>query len=408
MLSSLQSRLLKLESAIAPSPLKPIEDVQSGLAVTSEKLKKNRISGSSAANRQTLRSRSFKVMRHLINVVDVSHIDQPTFPGPKRPRKETKTSEQATSFQKLNIPQPMDRQAVAQGTILHVATSFSPKIKAPDDSKSTSNCHSPRIFHPKRPRKDAKTLSQPKSSASHPQLPCKDVNNLDIETLSQTILSASHPQLPCKDVNNLDIKTLSQTILSATHPKVPCNNFTTSNEPTGDARTSTNATQKMPKLVASPSQQPNDMLVKDKVKKEVFLLNTPEKKSDRFELLKLDPVVSDLLPLSGNDYTCFTTNVVTQIKNLPRASSSLVKQQTLGVWEWREGTSTAKLYEYYRFSNSETTIDKRRFQYVGWAWKGKTDQQPPKIQDLPNNISQGCNSLRWYWFKDLWLLFYFD
>ena len=221
-------------------------------------------------------------------------------------------------------------------------------------------------------------------------------------------MSASHPQLPCKDVNNLDIKTLSQTILSATHPKVPCNNFTTSNEPTGDARTSTDATQKMPKLAASPSQQPTDMLVKDKVKKEVFLLNTPEKKSDRFELLKLDPVVSDLLPLSGNDYTCFTTNVVTQIKNLPQASSSLVKQQTLGVWEWREGTSTAKLYEYYRFSNSEASIDKRRFKYVGWAWKGKVDQQPPRIQDLPEEIHQDCDTLHWYWFKDLWLLFYFD
>ena len=104
---------------------------------------------------------------------------------------------------------------------------------------------------------------------------------------------------------------------------------------------------------------------------------------------------------------CFTTNFTTQIKNLPRESSSLIQQQTIGVWEWREGTFTAKLYE-DRVPTSEVAIYRRIFEDFGWAWKGRLDQQPPKIQDLPNYISQDCDTLCWYWFKDLWFLFYFD
>jgi len=387
MLSSLQSRLCMLESSVAPTPPKPTDDFQSTPAAASDKLKRKERSGSSAANRQTLRSRSFKVMQHLINVVDVSHLDHQTVHGPKRRCKALKTSGTPTSFQQSSRSQPVDGQEVAKASLSESVASGPPTldIQAQNINRqsASSKCDAIRVFHPKRPRKDAKTLSQSNSSASHPQLPCEDVDNLDIKTISQTISSAPHPQQPHKDVNKSKKRIADKIAMPNVNPKTQ-------------------------KLAAIPSQQPTDTLVQDQVRKEIFRLNTPEKKSDRFEILKLDPAVSDLLPLSGNDYTCFTTNIATQIKNLPRASSSLVKQQTLGVWEWREGTSTAKLYEYYRFSNSEATIDKRRFKYVGWAWKGKMDQQPPRIQDLPEEIHQDCDTLRWYWFKDLWLLFYFD
>jgi len=364
MLSLLKSRLLKLESTITPSPLKSKDSVQSIMTVPS---KENSRPASVSENCQTLRSRSFKVMRHLINIVDVSHLNQQactqsnlamsrkqsaptTVNGPKQPRKELKTSGSAISIQQMSSSQPVDRKEVMQSHIPHVATLPPPKTKAPHDSKSTSDCRSPRVFHPKRPRKDAKTLSQPK-----------------------LLESPSHP---------------------------PC-------EPTSDKIEMPRANQKMQNLASSPSRQPTDALVHDKVKKEVFQSDRLKKGSNRLDLLKLDPVFSDLLQPSGSDYVCFTTKLWTQIKNLPQASSSLIQQQTLGVWEWKEGTSKAKLYE-YRVPTSETTIDMRRFKYIGWAWRGKMDQQPPRIQDLPEEIHQDCDTLRWYWFKNLWLLFYFD
>jgi len=261
MLSSLQSRLCMLESSVAPTPPKPTDDFQSTPAAASDKLKRKERSGSSAANRQTLRSRSFKVMQHLINVVDVSHLDHQTVHGPKQRCKALKTSGTPTLFQQSSRSQPVDGQEFAKASLSESVASGPPTldIQAQNINRqsASSKCDAIRVFHPKRPRKDAKTLSQSNSSASHPQLPCEDVDNLDIKTISQTISSAPHPQQPHKDVNKSKKRIADKIAMPNVNPKTQ-------------------------NLAAIPSQQPTDTLVQDQLWKEIFRLNTPEKKSDRF------------------------------------------------------------------------------------------------------------------------------
>jgi len=372
MLSSLQSRLYKLESAITPTPPKPT-GVQSKPPFISKKSSKNNRSAllsssvpepATKQDFRTLRSRSFRVMRHLINVVDASFLDQ-------EPQKKSKPDQKSETSQKQSPPKTnvikgdsgvlssFLNHSQSDQTVQNPSRARVQEVKIKTASKSATDYHSPRIFHPKRPCKDAKTPSQAISSCSEP--PRNDVIALTEQTKANAIERTS----PCLDY-------------------------------------------KPPTAAAKSIPQPVNTDPPEKTNASLFQSDHLKKNSNRFDLLKLDPVFSDLLPLSWNDYTCITTNLATQIKKLPRASSSLVKQQTLGVWEWREGTSTAKLYGYYKFCTPGDIIDKRRFKYVGWAWKGQLDQQPPKIQDLPGDISQGCDTLRWYWFKDLWLLFYFD
>lgn len=371
-LINLQSRLQALESTSTSTTLKPMSNAQLRPVVTSDKLKNNVTSGSTIANRQTLRSRSFKVMQHLINVVDVSYMDQQIIHVPKRPCKQLQTSGPAKASQKLGRSQPS--QQIAKACPPDSAASRSPKPGVQELLKEKSfRPDIPRVFHPKRPRKDIKASSK---------FICNGEAITDPSLRTHEAMRGS----------NLDTVTSHQqkTKVKPTHfeKKTP-------------------GLDHKPSTIAAKTIQPIKKDALEETTTSVFQTDRFKRNSDRLDLLKLDPDFSDLLPPSGNAYVCSKTKFWTQIKNLPRASSSLIQQQTLGVWEWKEGSSTAKLYE-YRVPNSETTIDRRRFKYVGWAWKGEMDQQPPRIQDLPDEIHQGCNTLRWYWFKDLWLLFYFD
>ncbi|WAR52858.1 hypothetical protein PtB15_2B286 [Puccinia triticina] len=141
---------------------------------------------------------------------------------------------------------------------------------------------------------------------------------------------------------------------------------------------------------------------------EVFEYNNLKKWSSRYALLKHDRDVLDLLPTSRQAQKFIPTLTTAEIKELSQASEKLIERQALGVWEWKEGTSTARLHK-YRIPDAKTpAIKNRKFKFTGFAWKGPLGQQPPRITDLPDDISQGSQSLRWYWFKDLWLLYYFD
>jgi hypothetical protein len=127
----------------------------------------------------------------------------------------------------------------------------------------------------------------------------------------------------------------------------------------------------------------------------------------RFSLLKHDPAMVDLLPASVKDKRFIETTTVTDIGNLPHASEILIRRQIIGIWEWKEGTSRAILHE-FKTPERGATISTRGYKFVGFAWKGHLGLPPPRIEELHEDISQGANTLRWYWFKDLWLLFYFD
>ncbi|EFP80823.1 uncharacterized protein PGTG_06779 [Puccinia graminis f. sp. tritici CRL 75-36-700-3] len=127
----------------------------------------------------------------------------------------------------------------------------------------------------------------------------------------------------------------------------------------------------------------------------------------RFSLLKFDPDVLNLIPTSVKEKRFMETTTLTDIQNLPHASEILIRRQILGLWEWKEGTSKAVLHE-FKTPERGATISSRAYKFVGFAWKGHLGQQPPRIEELHEDISQGADTLRWYWFKDLWLLFYFD
>jgi len=421
MLSSLQSQLLNLESAIAPSPLEPIEDVPSRSEVTSNKLKKNGRAGSSclsATNRQTLRSRSFRVMRHLISVVDVSHLDQEdhtksnlaksrkqsapkTVHGLKQPETEPKATGPSTSFQRPSRSQPVDSEEVAQGNVLHVAISHPPKsagVQEPSKARAFRP-DVPRVFHPKRPRKELETSGPPKSVQK---------SNRSQPVDGKEVAKACSPDLVTSGPPTLeDAETLSQPKLSASQAKVSRKDVTTSHKPTGDETTSADANQKTQEMAPSLARYLNHRNIEDEDKAitNLFECDLLAKYSNRFALLKHHPSASDL-PIPGKEHRFIITPTQVEIRDLNWASASLIQKRTLGVWEWKENTSMVRFYE-CKIPTSQETISKRRFKYVGWAWKGKLDQQPPKIQDLPDDIYQGCDTLRWYRFKDLWLLFLF-
>jgi len=381
MISSLQSRMHKLESAVAPNPLKPKGNIQSKRAVlknehqTTERsvLFANRSSVPvPAAKRgfQTLRSRSFRVMRHLINVVDTSHLDQlpkgsKISVDPVTCRKSGTPNPNASTVKpKLNqsnrsrLKKATDNQELENDSSPDEFTSRTPipgHLQAMSIAISKMGALQPdesRVFHPKRTRKKTKTLSQPTSSASHPQLPRKEA--------------------------------------------------TTSNKPTSEETSMTEASQK----TTHSAQQPKPGQSQNNRTAGLFEYQDLANRSNRFALLKHDPNISDLLPQSKEGYRFNASSTKVEIEDLPRASQNMIQRQKLGVWEWKEGTTQARFQE-YRIPTSKETIRHRRFRFVGWAWKGELNQHPPRIKDLPSDVSQDCDTLRWYWFKDHWLLFFY-
>ena len=218
MISSLQSRMHKLESAVAPNPLKPKGNIQSKRAVlknehqTTERsvLFANRLSVPvPAAKRgfQTLRSRSFRVMRHLIDVVDTLHLDQlpkgsKISVDPVTCRKSGTPNPNASTVKpKLNqsnrsrLKKATDNQELENNSSPDEFTSRTPipgHLQAMSIAISKMGALQPdesRVFHPKRTRKKTKTLSQPTSSVSHPQLPRKEATTSNKPTSEETSMT---------------------------------------------------------------------------------------------------------------------------------------------------------------------------------------------------------------------------
>ncbi|EFP74218.2 uncharacterized protein PGTG_00174 [Puccinia graminis f. sp. tritici CRL 75-36-700-3] len=161
-------------------------------------------------NSQTLRSRSFKVMRHLINVVDISHLG--TIPAE---RLENSSNDQ-TSFLKTT-------GAARRSESKHSGLAY------------TSD--TPKIFHPKRPRKEvqitgASTLFQSPSSPKGPF----SATVLPTTTDLQRLMKDKSVQEPVRPPSRLET-TLNESSDSSRylHPKRPRkvkfpNNSTTLNQ----------------------------------------------------------------------------------------------------------------------------------------------------------------------------------
>ncbi|KAA1064876.1 hypothetical protein PGT21_018073 [Puccinia graminis f. sp. tritici] len=349
-------------------------------------------------------------MRHLINVVDVSHLGQQQI--------KTEVKRKPSSLSRTTGTTPSERLENLSNTQTIPKTTRVTRRSASKQSGQAYTSDTPKIFHPKRPRKEvpitaASTSFQPPSS---PNSPLKTTTAEKKELKTGTTVSDRSFGLP------LNPKSKPKTILSPSPAEKPSQNpnvprifhpkrlgdeqekLTESLTRIGTATTKINT--KVACVVATGSESIIDEGNQVEKTTNVFQSDHLKRNSNRLELLKLDPAFSDLLPLSGKTYVCSTTRLKAQIKDLPGQYSLTIWPQTLAIWEWKEGSSTARLYE-YRIPTSETTIDKRRFKYTGWAWRGNLGQQPPRIQDLPQHISQHCKNMRWYWLKDLWALYYF-
>ena len=160
-LSSLQARLHTLESAVSLTNLKPT-DVESPPLISNECRKKKKSimlaslvsDPATKKDLQTLRSRSFRVMRHLINVVDASFLDQ-------EPLKKSKVHQKPATSQKLSTSKSDDikgdppvllsvlNHPKLDPTVQDPTRAWLHEVEIKETPKSTSGFHSPRVFHPK-------------------------------------------------------------------------------------------------------------------------------------------------------------------------------------------------------------------------------------------------------------------
>ncbi|EFP79161.1 hypothetical protein PGTUg99_032252 [Puccinia graminis f. sp. tritici] len=373
----------------------------------------------------TLRSRSFKVMRHLISVVDVSRVEDvvretkkplPNLQDPETSLAKTiRTRPQQTKTSPCSKSDSDVQELGSDVEKTHTCTSSKP-MKASPDKKAVpcSKSGAPRVYHPKRPRKLAE-------SAKKPPIPPKNLEKT--HSTSSDTPRRLHPKVPCS-ITALPATTEFRGTMKAQSGKEP-------GEPPSRLETTINAGSDSPQhlhpkrpqkvkfsnnsaaldqqsgVILKTAEIPTVTRTPRNILPEVFAYNDLQLRSERFSVLKHDPAMLNLLPTSIKDKQFIATASMTNIENLPLASKMLIRRKILGIWEWKEGTSRARLHE-YKTPEPGTTISNRSFKFVGFAWRGDLGQQPPRIEELHEDISQGADTLRWYWFKDLWLLFYFD
>ncbi|KAA1072478.1 hypothetical protein PGT21_034969 [Puccinia graminis f. sp. tritici] len=390
---------------LATTKEEPVEDKETISNVSVKNT--NKSSSETKRNSQTLRSRSFKVMRHLVNMIDVSQVESTA--SLSRKNRNVDDARNPTSS-------PAAKARVAGKAKTTLSLSLKEKAVLSDNRKES---HALTISLPpitelgvpvnpksaKKPPIPPKNFETTLSSSSethrslHPQVPCS-ATALPATTEFQGTMKAKSVKEPVRLPSRLET-TLNAGSDSPQHlnPKRPrkvklSNNSAALNEQSEVA---------LPKTaeISTVTRTPADNMP------EVTEYNRLQLRCGRFSLLKHDPAMLDLLPTSVKDKRFIATASMTDIENLPQASEILIRRKILGIWEWKEGTSRARLHE-YKTPELETTISNRSFKFVGFAWKGALGQQPPRIEELHEDISQGANTLRWYWFKDLWLLFYFD
>ncbi|KAA1102686.1 hypothetical protein PGTUg99_031228 [Puccinia graminis f. sp. tritici] len=313
---------------------------------------------------RTLRSRSFKVMRHLINIVDVS-----------------RAASAASELEKKGTTIDSSRDPIA-------SVSSVTELKSSAKPTEATNSPTTELKASVKPKKATNSPSKgPSALLSSQKKSC--VSSLSL----QPLIDSQPPVAPISIKKRLTPPKNPKTIPS-----------TSSSTP---RRLHPTQPRRVKLLNDLPSTHEESDCKKSQYTSEVIEYNELRRGCGRFSLLKYDPAVLDLLPASVRDRRFVETKTVTDVENLPQALANLVRRQVLGIWEWKAGTSRATLHE-YKTPELGTTISNRRFKFVGFAWKGALGQQPPRIEELHEDISQGADTLRWYWFKDLWLLFYFD
>ncbi|KAA1115967.1 hypothetical protein PGTUg99_026441 [Puccinia graminis f. sp. tritici] len=424
---------------LATTKEKPVEGKEtiSHVAVKLPKKSSSRTKG----NSQTIRSRSFKVMRHLINIIDVSQaasidiepekkrtarnsLSDPIASVSPATKLKTSTKPKPTPTLPLKppaVPSNSPNKSHLSATSLRPTTNFRKPVELKlmkesvtlsSNLKKTPDTSSCNPIASVSPLTKSKASAKPKTTTSfllkESTVPLTSRQDSRVSSISLQPRTDLQPQVEPKSMkapltpprNPKNVPSTSSATPRRLHPKRPCQVQLSNDLPTEDKGENCNNSQATAEI-STVTRTPGNIVP------EVFAYDNLQLRCGRFSLLKHDPAMLDLLPISVKEKRFIKTSTVTDIENLQQASEILVQRQVLGIWEWKAGTSRATLHE-YKTPELGTTISNRRFKFVGFAWKGALGQQPPRIEELHEDISQGADTLRWYWFKDLWLLFYFD
>jgi hypothetical protein len=236
---------------------------------------------------------------------------------------------------------------------------------------------SPKIFHPETSFSSDSTVPR----VVNPQQPRKKPSSSD-----QLIADKSSTSKSDSVVNTSGNKKKSSELrLSIDRTTLKPNDLLTNNEKTGinDFKSG---------KPAPKTDQPKDKVL-IRALPEVVQYGGLKLWAGRLSLLKHDPGALGLIPTSVKDHRFIPTTTKAEVKDLLEASQTLIKKERLGTWEWKEGTSTARLHV-FKIPEIGTTISNRKFKFVGFACRGHLGQEPPRIDELDEDISQECNTLR--------------
>ncbi|KAA1096753.1 hypothetical protein PGT21_027689 [Puccinia graminis f. sp. tritici] len=306
-LSNLQTRLEILEARLTTIPLAPVQISSRRLAKRKDKLVEDKeetsrvsikpcktSSSRSKRDAQTLRSRSFKVMRHLINVVDISHDEG-----------------RASELKKI---------CINRDTTHHSATSRLPAMTAEESAKL----------------KTTLTLAL--------KAPAVPSNSQNKSHLSATLLRPTTNFRQSVEVKPMKEPLPPSTDLASSNKVANNKNSQAASELPVMKKLNTNTHSKLEGAVPKTSETLAVTRNLGNKKAEIIECNDLRRGCGRFALLKYDPAVLDLLPALVKDRRFLETKTAIDIENLPQASANL--RQVLGIWEWKEGTSSATFHEY--------------------------------------------------------------
>ncbi|KAA1076759.1 hypothetical protein PGT21_017932 [Puccinia graminis f. sp. tritici] len=347
-LSNLRTRLENLEARLTTIPLAPVQ-ISSWKLEKTQSFKYPKTSSSEMKrNSQTLRSRLFKVMRHLFNMFDVLQVkstaslsrknrnkDNSCNPTPSSPASKARVA----ANPKTTLTLPLKEKAVLPGNQndSHASTISLPPITELGTPVNPMSLKKPPIP----PKSLEKTLSTSSETPRrlHPRVPCS-ATALPATTEFRGPMkaqSAKEPvRLPCRlDTILYEGSDSPQNL----HPKQPRRVKLPNDLSTADKGANCNNSQATANI-STVTRTPENILP------EVFAYNKLPPRCGQFLLLKHDPAMLDLIPTSVKDKRFIATASVTDIENLPQASKILIQSKILGIWEWKEGTSRARLHEY--------------------------------------------------------------
>ncbi|EFP93218.2 uncharacterized protein PGTG_19457 [Puccinia graminis f. sp. tritici CRL 75-36-700-3] len=308
-LSNLRTRLETLESRLTMIPSAPIQLSSQLSSCRLAKSKEKPVEGEEAISRvsfkhprksssytktdsQTLRSCSFKVMRHLINIVDLSHVED-VASRPKKVQSNVYTSHDSTTFCSPATTNPKtksrmpSRKAVAplshRKESLVLADSLHPTtdLQAPE-TKCTKKDSSRNPIASISPATKSKASTEPKKMIS---LPLKE----------STVRLTMEPKSMAKRLTPHNNPESTPSTSSATPcclpPKGPHQVKLSNDLPTEDKGENCNNSQATAEI-STVTRTPGNILPK------VLAYDNLQLRCGRFSLLKHDPAMLDLLPIS--------------------------------------------------------------------------------------------------------------